>query len=168
MEIKYIKGDATLPIILDGKRSVIVHCTNTLGAWGAGFVVPLGKRYPVVRDEYKRYVEDSKKNKTNILGTIDIVPNVTDKIDVVNLFGQEILYSAMTVSGKKIIPLDYDALRKGFNEIVSVYNTVGMSFSVHMPRIGCGLAGGDWNKVEKIINDTLIKNNVEVFVYDLK
>jgi hypothetical protein len=35
-----------------------------------------------------------------------------------------------------------------------------------MPRIGCGLAGGDWNKVEAIINKTLISNGLEVFVYD--
>ena len=37
-----------------------------------------------------------------------------------------------------------------------------------MPRIGCGLAGGDWNKVEKIINETLIDKGIEVYVYDLK
>ena len=26
-----------------------------------------------------------------------------------------------------------------------------MPFTVHMPKIGCGLAGGDWNKVEEIV-----------------
>ena len=37
-----------------------------------------------------------------------------------------------------------------------------------MPRIGCGLAGGNWIEIEKIINDTLIKENINVWVYDLK
>jgi hypothetical protein len=34
-----------------------------------------------------------------------------------------------------------------------------------MPRIGCGLAGGDWSTVEKIINDSL--PDIDVYVYDL-
>ena len=36
-----------------------------------------------------------------------------------------------------------------------------------MPRIGCGLAGGSWDKIEAIIEQTLLKNNIEVFVCDL-
>jgi O-acetyl-ADP-ribose deacetylase (regulator of RNase III) len=38
--------------------------------------------------------------------------------------------------------------------------------SVHMPRIGCGLAGGEWSKVEPIIRETLSKAGIEVTVYD--
>ena len=38
--------------------------------------------------------------------------------------------------------------------------------SVHMPRIGCGLAGGTWGKIEPILERTLIKAGVEVTVYD--
>lgn len=34
-----------------------------------------------------------------------------------------------------------------------------------MPKIGCGLAGGDWNVVEKIIKNTFIKEEIEVYVY---
>jgi len=37
--------------------------------------------------------------------------------------------------------------------------------SVHMPRIGCGLAGGLWSEVEKIIKQTI---TAPVFVYDWK
>ena len=38
---------------------------------------------------------------------------------------------------------------------------------VQMPRIGCGLAGGTWDKIEAIINETLLEKNIEVFVCDL-
>lgn len=38
----------------------------------------------------------------------------------------------------------------------------------HMPRLGCGLAGGEWSKVEIILNEILLLNNVEsITVYDL-
>jgi hypothetical protein len=36
-----------------------------------------------------------------------------------------------------------------------------------MPRIGSGLAGGEWPKIEPIIRETLSNENVEVMVYDL-
>ena len=37
-----------------------------------------------------------------------------------------------------------------------------------MPRIGCGLAGGTWDKIEPLINESLVKNEIETYVYDLK
>jgi hypothetical protein len=38
--------------------------------------------------------------------------------------------------------------------------------SVHMPRIGCGLAGGDWNVGGKIVGEELANVGVPVTVYD--
>jgi hypothetical protein len=38
---------------------------------------------------------------------------------------------------------------------------------VHMPRIGCGLAGGTWDKIDPIIQRTLCDQGVRVIVYDL-
>ena len=43
-----------------------------------------------------------------------------------------------------------------------------LSASVHMPRIGCGLTGGEWPEIEKIIDETLCAAGVEVFVYDFE
>lgn len=167
MEIQYVKGDATLPKIIEGKRSVIVHCVNTLGAWGAGFVVPLGKRYPQTREFYRNFLNSYKGDRSELLGTINLVADVAEDTDVVNLFGQERIYPIIQ-NGKKIIPLNYYALRKGFNEIVSIYKSLDYSFTIHMPRIGCGLAGGDWNIVEQIIKDEFINKGIEVYVYDFK
>jgi hypothetical protein len=36
-----------------------------------------------------------------------------------------------------------------------------------MPKIGSGLAGGDWNKIERIIIEELVDKGVKVFVYEL-
>jgi hypothetical protein len=38
----------------------------------------------------------------------------------------------------------------------------------HMPRIGCGLAGGKWEMIEPLIQRILRSENIEVFVYDLE
>jgi hypothetical protein len=42
-----------------------------------------------------------------------------------------------------------------------------MRASVHMPRIGCGLAGGKWEEIEPIIERTLVAKGMTVVVYDL-
>ena len=39
--------------------------------------------------------------------------------------------------------------------------------SVHMPRIGCGLAGGKWEQIEPLILAALSARGVAVTVYDL-
>ena len=36
-----------------------------------------------------------------------------------------------------------------------------------MPRIGCGLAGGTWDKIEPLIQSNLSDKEIAVTVYDL-
>jgi hypothetical protein len=44
----------------------------------------------------------------------------------------------------------------------------GVVPSIHMPRIGCGLGGGDWSVVEEAILATLVDiYGLSVTVYDL-
>jgi hypothetical protein len=39
--------------------------------------------------------------------------------------------------------------------------------SVHMPRIGCGPAGGKRENMEPLINKNLTDREMDVFVYDM-
>ncbi|MEU4464677.1 hypothetical protein AB0G20_13345 [Streptomyces sp. NPDC024017] len=38
--------------------------------------------------------------------------------------------------------------------------------SVHMPGIGCGLAGGKWSRVEPLGQERLARRGIRVTVYD--
>lgn len=58
-----------------------------------------------------------------------------------------------------------------YGAIASCLSLVGekaidLGASVHMPRIGCGLAGGKWDKIELLIIEHLIAQDVETYVYD--
>ena len=160
-KIHYKIGDATNPIVRDNENSLIVHCCNTLGAWGAGFVVPLGRRYPKAKESYKEYIE---KNGRGLLGEVDEV-KVADNIYVENLMGQSFLYKKP--NGE--IPCNYIAIETGFLNIIEKWLAKSENYSVHMPRIGCGLAGGDWKTIENIIQRTFVDvAEVDVYVYDLK
>jgi hypothetical protein len=59
----------------------------------------------------------------------------------------------------------YAALEAGLESVSA--RAQETSASVHMPRIGCGQAGGSWILVEELINSSLIAANVSVTVYDL-
>jgi hypothetical protein len=37
-----------------------------------------------------------------------------------------------------------------------------------MPRIGCGLAGGDWSRIEPLIEESLVRRGLPVSVYDFE
>lgn len=156
MEIKYIKGDATNP---EGEGTkIIVHCCNNVGAWGAGFVLAISKKWYEPQQKYK---ELFKKNPKSVrLGNIQLVP-VEKDIFVCNLIGQS---GIKPVNG--VPPIRYDAIREGLQKLYD-YISKMKNVSVHMPRMGCGLAGGYWNQIEKIVQEELTSKGIPVTVYDL-
>ena len=65
-----------------------------------------------------------------------------------------------------IPPIRYDRLRQCLNKVAK--EAKEMDASIHMPDlIGCGLAGGHKKTVIGIIEETLIKKDVEVTIYSL-
>lgn len=61
-------------------------------------------------------------------------------------------------------PIRYEAILLGLRKVGQF--AIGKNATVHMPRIGCGLAGGTWDKIEPIINKSLIENEIKTYVYD--
>jgi len=68
-------------------------------------------------------------------------------------------------TGGKPPPIRYEAIEAALVKVAE--EAKKLKASVHMPRIGCGLAGGTWDKIEPIIKGTLCVEGIEVFVYDL-
>ena len=62
-------------------------------------------------------------------------------------------------------PVRYEAIRECLS-LVCTFAAEHRAY-VQMPRIGCGLAGGKWEEVSRIIEEELIANGVQVMVYDL-
>jgi O-acetyl-ADP-ribose deacetylase (regulator of RNase III) len=156
MTIQYLKGDATNPVGDDHR--IIVHICNNLGKWGKGFVLAISKSWSAPERVYK----DSFKQDSNpSLGDVQFVP-VNDSITVANIIGQNGVRSPQNKTAPA--PIRYEAVEQGLSSI-AVYAAKNRA-SVHMPRIGCGLAGGSWEEMEPIIERTLIAKGIDVFVYD--
>ncbi|MGE0433725.1 MAG: helix-hairpin-helix domain-containing protein [Planctomycetota bacterium] len=163
--IRYVVGDATAPLSdgTEGTR-IIVHICNDIGGWGRGFVMALSKRWPEPEREYRKWYAEREHNNFG-LGEVLFVP-VEDDTVVANLVGQHHIRSR-TADGQK--PIRYDAVRRGLQAVANfaAEQPAGVPVSVHMPRIGCGLAGGRWEEIEPIIRETLLQAGLPVTVYDL-
>jgi O-acetyl-ADP-ribose deacetylase (regulator of RNase III) len=149
MAIHFIKGDATRP--RGEGTKIICHISNDVGAWGAGFVLALSKRWAEPEEMYREGVNRS-------LGNVQVV-EVEDDILVANMIAQH----DIRPDANGLPPIRYNALRTCLTAVNDL--AVQINATLHMPRIGAGLAGGRWEDIEKIIRETA---RVNVYIYDLK
>jgi len=160
MKITYHVGDATQPVG-DGHK-IIVHNVNSIGVWGAGFVVALSNKWAAPEAYYRRWHRLGYTNMTPFqLGQVQIVP-VESKIQVSNLIGQS---GCGPYYG--LVPVRYESIHEGLLRLRSYMDTFSYTPSVHAPRLGAGISGGDWNKIEAIINEVFEDTRYSFTVYDL-
>jgi O-acetyl-ADP-ribose deacetylase (regulator of RNase III) len=156
--IEYVVGDATLPVGPGPK--VLAHVCNDEGKWGKGFVVPLGRRWPHVREAFFAWHRgEGVGGEPFELGQVQIAP-AEPGLWVANVIGQ---HGVLARNG--IPPVRHDAIRQALERVAAFARE--HAACVHMPRIGCGLSGGTWDEVGRIVEHTLCDSGVNVTVYDL-
>jgi O-acetyl-ADP-ribose deacetylase (regulator of RNase III) len=148
-KINYIIGDATHPIG-EGEK-IICHVCNDIGKWGQGFVLAISKRWKTPEQFYR----DIQKY---ILGDVRLV-HVEKDIWVANMIGQHLI--GVDENGNP--PIRYDAVREALSKVNEI--AVKKNATLHCPKFGAGLSGGDWNIIEKIIKETI---TVPITIYSLK
>lgn len=123
---------------------IIVHGCNMRGVMGAGVAKAVKAKWPKVYAAY-RHAFDTKG-----LSLGEIIPVVVaDGVIVVN---------AITQNGTARYPgevmVDYPAIATAFLAVNALAKETGIDM-VNFPLIGCGLAGGDWDKVAPLISTSL-------------
>ena len=154
--IAYAVGDATAPKAHGSK--IVVHVCNDIGAWGRGFVVALSRRWPEPERLYRAW-HRGETNQPFALGQVQMV-KVGQDTWVANLIGQR----DIRASGGPA-PIRYEAVREGLRRVSAEARK--LDASIHMPRIGCGLAGGRWEEIGPIVEQELTTQGIAVTVYDL-
>ncbi len=148
-----------LDLLLDG-RAILTYLSAAGEGEGAGFVslkAMLGAdKADLPREDFGQM---EKWGAFPALYTVFQV-KVSEGLYVANMVAQH-----GTIGRNNPHPLDYEALRKCLRTVGT--GALLMGASVHMPRIGCGLAGGTWNRVEPLIVEHLCDRGVPVTVYDL-
>ncbi len=154
--IVYLIGDATKPQAAGNK--IIAHVCNDTGAWGKGFVLALSKMSSAPERAFREWYA-GRENNDFALGAVQFV-SVIPNISVANMIGQ---HGIRTVRG--VPPIRYNAIETALKTVGK--KALSENASVHLPRIGCGLAGGEWRKIEPLIEQQICASDVPVFVYDL-
>jgi len=166
--ITYIKGDAMVPQAAGPK--LIVHICNDIGKWGKGFVLAVSKRWPHARQLYLDWyngkrVDNPTKGKIVLttgdceLGRVQLVEAIPYDTFVVNMVAQK-----GVGTGSKGPPIRYDALERCLEATEMLAGW--LHCTVHMPRIGTGLAGGKWEKIEPLIEKAFGDRSVYIYDFD--
>ena len=132
--MKTVEGD-----LLDIDEGLICHQVNICGVFNAGLAKQIRDKYPIVFECY------NKRYKSNLwtLGDVQAV-KVTDTLTVANI-------AAQATYGRSGLHTNYDALKQGIKKIADKFKG-----QIYIPeKIGCGLAGGDWEIVFDMIEKEL-------------
>lgn len=148
MKIIYKQGN-----LLECSEPAIVHGCNAQGVMGSGVALAVKEKYP---EAYKAYLATKKYDGMKLGGVSYWHDN---GFYVFNAITQQ-FYGR----NKHVTYVSYDAIAEVFN-MLNMFCKENVITSIAMPKIGAGLANGDWNIIEKIIEEEC--TDVQPVVYVL-
>lgn len=136
--VKEITGD----LLRDG-RGILCHQVNFQGVMGGGIAYSISKILPP--KEYDKYWRYCMIHGAGAMGKVLWLHLPATGRVIANMFSQRDWGAGDNLT-------DYDAMEKCFKAI-RVY-ALRYERPVYIPGyIGCGIAGGDWNRVKGIIDN---------------
>lgn len=143
--INYVKGD-----LFDTGCDIIAHGCNCRGGYGSGVAYTMAMKYPKARELYlEKYDEEGWR-----LGDVQFVTVVGGKI-IANCATQKDFLP------RGIRHANYSAIESVMKELKEYAQSRGLSVAI--PKIGAGLAGGDWDVIEKIIETVFSDYDITVY-----
>lgn len=135
--MKTVDGD----LVLMGKQGdfdVIVHGCNCMCTMGSGIAKQIRETFPAA------YTADCRTQSGDITKLGKYTFARVGDLTIVNAYTQfdYVRYPP---------PVDYDAIRTVFGRIKKDFAGKRIGY----PKIGAGLAGGDWNTISAIIDEEL-------------
>lgn len=147
------KGGSGMQIVHDNifnapLHHIICHQVNTFGKMGRGIALEIKERYPSIYRHYAMICANSTPSE--LLGTCHIFSHTDENHNcrrVANLFGQVEWQT------------DYRMLRKALESLKDTFlksPCFAAGYKLAIPyKMSCGLAKGNWNIVEPMINEIL-------------
>ena len=139
--MKIVQGDL-LRLALDGQFDVIIHGCNCHCSMGAGIAKAIRTQFPEAYEADTATVSGDRDK----LGTISFAQVARDGHQFTIVNG----YTQFDHSGSAVL-VDYDAVRSVMKSVKSQFSGKRIGY----PKIGAGLARGDWNRISKIISEEL-------------
>jgi len=146
----------------EGHFDVITHGCNCFCTMGAGIAPQIAKAFPEAWEADQATIRgDMMKLGCYTFADVQVSAGLLGKknLTVINSYSQY-RYGRNHEDGDEK-PIDYEALALALRKINHNYKgkTIGL------PKIGAGLAGGDWNIIKSIIENELDAMDVWIVNY---
>ncbi len=141
LKMNVIKGDL-IALAQGGHFDIIIHGCNCFCTMGSGIARSIRETFPTAFSADLDTKKGDKKKLGDFSQTIVICNN--HPLTIINGYTQFKYHGPLPL-------VDYDAVRRLFRKLQQTYS--GKRFGY--PKIGAGLAGGDWSRIKKIINEEL-------------
>ena len=171
--MKVVRGDL-LALAQEGNFDVIVHGCNCFCTMGAGIAKSIKHQFPeAYKADLMTHEGDANKLGTYTSATVSCRPrqrarnedSAQQPLTIINAYTQyHFKPREKIVNGrrKRIRPVNYDAIRMAFRNIKEQYSGKRLGY----PKIGAGLAGGDWQIISRIIDEELEGEDHTLVVYE--
>lgn len=142
--VKYQQGD-----LFKAEEELLAHGVNCKGAFGSGVAAGMTINYPETRTQhfYKHKSEGWK------LGDVQFVSS-KDKT-IANCATQD------NFLPRGVCHADYNAIKVCMTKVKEYAKLRNLRIAI--PKIGAGLAGGDWELIELILNDVFLDYDCTVY-----
>jgi len=171
-KLKITEGDATEPqTTYENEIVVIPHCCNNKGAWGAGFVLALNKKWSEPEKMYKAFIAGEPPYPYRdlhfpILGKV-CYAKINNHLVIANMIGQD-----GTKSPTNPKPVKYWALADAMRAVVGYIEMIKEQTSnrvvIHAPKFGSLRANGNWDFILELIREIWLENGIDVVIYEFK
>lgn len=149
--MKSVTGDL-IALARAGEFDAIVHGCNCMCTMGAGIARGIREAFPAA---YRADLATVRGDRAKLGACSYAMCEVDGGVcDIVNAYTQFDFRGAG-------VRVDYDAVRSCFAWVRE--NCAGR---IGIPKIGAGLARGDWNRISKIIESELCGNDVTLVLWD--
>jgi O-acetyl-ADP-ribose deacetylase (regulator of RNase III) len=146
MNIEYVKGD-----LLQTEVKHIIHGCNSHGVMGSGVAKVLREKYPRAYQDYNNVYNSYGLELGNVIVSVQDDGKVIHNAITQRDYGRD----------SSRVYVSYWAIAESFRKI----NQWGIK-EIALPKIGAGLANGDWNVISAIIENTLIDTKPYVYVLE--
>jgi O-acetyl-ADP-ribose deacetylase (regulator of RNase III) len=146
-----VQGDI-VDLALQGRFEVIVHGCNCFCSMGAGVARVIQEEFP------EAYAADlvTVKGDRNKLGDFSSATVMRKDREITIVNG----YTQFHFHGDDVL-VDYEALRRLFARVKKQFSGKRIGY----PKIGAGLAGGDWERISAIIDEELDGEDHSLVLY---
>lgn len=147
--MKHIEGD-----LLTADVQAFVHQANLYHTFGAGIAFHIKNKFPEAyeADKATNPGDDAK------LGTVSWAK-------VNRPFGEQVIFNMYSQVGMSVT--SYGHMQKALGEIRKLMEQQNLKTLGVPYKMGCGLANGDWNEVERIITEAFEGSDIEVTIVTL-